>query len=126
MDVTQFRQLFASDQQLLILLDAVIKEALDEANLITTVSQFGELKDRAAGLYAAHILKVAANSRNGASMHDASSMSLGGQSVSFSRSSAETFYNASIYGQRYLALKNSILTDSGNPNLLTGGGPFVV
>lgn len=126
MDVTQFRQLFASDQQLLTLSDAVIKEALDEANLITTVSQFGELKDRAAGLYAAHILKVAANRRNGASMHDASSMSLGGQSVSFSRSSAEMFYNASIYGQRYLALKNSIPTDSGNPNLLTGGGPFVV
>lgn len=126
MDVSEFRALFASDQQLVTMTDAAINEALEEANLITTVSQFGGLKDRAAGLYAAHILKVSAGAKNGMAMHDASSMSLGGQSVSFSRSSAETFYNSSIYGQRYLALKNSIPTDSGNPNTLTGGGPFVV
>lgn len=126
MDPQAFKQKFKYDTALLNLPDAEIADALEEADLVVSSVEFGELKERAAGLYAAHILKVALKTKSGNGFSDASSMSIAGQSVSYSRSNTETFYNQSIYGQRYLALKNSIPTvDSTNPNSLSVGA-FVV
>ena len=127
MDVQTFRQKFAHDTALANLSDPVIQDALDEAELVVSQLEFGALKERAVGLYAAHILKVEANSKGGSAFSNASSMTIAGQSVSYSRSQKETFFDQSIYGQRYLALKNSIpIDDKGtNPNRL-GVGAFVV
>lgn len=127
MDVQTFRQKFAHDSALANLSDPVIQDALDEAELVVSQLEFGALKERAVGLYAAHILKVEINSKAGSAFSNASSMTIAGQSVSYSRSQKETFYDQSIYGQRYLALKNSIpIDDKGtNPNRL-GVGAFVV
>lgn len=126
MDPQAFKAKFKYDQELLNLPDAEIADALEEADLIVTEVEFGKLKERAVGLYAAHILKVAKKRSNGSAFGDASSMTIAGQSVSYSRSNTETFYNQSIYGQRYLALKNSIPTSDGkNPNSLSVGA-FVI
>ncbi len=127
MDVQTFRQKFSTDTALVNLPDAKIQDALEEADLVVSQIEFGALKERAVGLYAAHILKVGASSGNGAAFGTASSMTIAGQSVSYSRSSKEAFYDLSMYGQRYLALKNSIpIDDEGtNPNRL-GVGAFVV
>ncbi|ENX60725.1 DUF4054 domain-containing protein [Acinetobacter sp. ANC 5659] len=127
MDVQTFRQKFAHDTALVSLSDPVIQDALEEAELVVSQLEFGALKERAVGLYAAHILKVEANSKGGGAFLNASSMTIAGQSVSYSRSQKETFFDQSIYGQRYLALKNSIpIDDKGtNPNRL-GVGAFVV
>ena len=127
MDVQAFRQKFSTDTALVNLPDAQIQDALEEASLVVSQIEFGELKERAVGLYAAHILKVDTKSSNGAAFGNASSMTIAGQSVSYNRSSKETFFDQSIYGQRYLALKNSIpIDDSGtNPNRL-GVGAFVI
>ena len=121
MDVQTFREKFSTDSSLVNLSDAKIQDALEEADLVVSQIEFGALKERAVGLYAAHILKV------GAAFSNASSMTIAGQSVSYSRSSKEAFYDLSMYGQRYLALKNSIpIDDEGtNPNRL-GVGAFVV
>lgn len=126
MDVQTFRQKFSTDSSLMSLPDAKIQDALEEADLVVSQIEFGALKERAVGLYAAHILKVSTAS-NGAAFGTASSMTIAGQSVSYSRSSKEAFYDLSMYGQRYLALKNSIpIDDEGtNPNRL-GVGAFVV
>ncbi|WP_353171321.1 DUF4054 domain-containing protein [Acinetobacter rudis] len=127
MDPQAFRQKFKYDTALLNLPDSEIADALEEAELVVSTLQFGALKERAVGLYAAHILKVAIKSKNGAGFNEAASMSIAGQSVSYSRTNTESFYSHSIYGQRYLALKNSIpIDDKGtNPNCL-GVGAFVV
>lgn len=126
MDPQAFKQKFKYDTALLNLPDAEIADALEEADLVVSSVEFGELKERAASLYAAHILKVALKTKSGNGFSDASSMTIAGQSVSYSRSNTETFYNQSIYGQRYLALKNSIPTADGtNPNSLSVG-TFVV
>ncbi|MEG2268963.1 MAG: DUF4054 domain-containing protein, partial [Acinetobacter sp.] len=108
MDPLAFREKFKYDTALMNLPDAEIADALDEADLVVSTLEFGALKERAVGLYAAHILKVAIKSKSGNSFSDASSMTIAGQSVSFSRSGTDVFYNQSIYGQRYQALKNSI------------------
>lgn len=127
MDVQTFRQKFSTDSSLMSLPDERIQDALEEADLVVSQIEFGALKERAVGLYAAHILKVGTASGNGAAFATASSMTIAGQSVSYSRSSKEAFYDLSMYGQRYLALKNSIpIDDEGtNPNRL-GVGAFVV
>lgn len=127
MDVQTFRHKYSSDAALVNLSDATIQDALEEAELVVSQIEFGALKERAVGLYAAHILKVGTISGNGAAFGSASSMTIAGQSVSYSRSSKEAFYDLSMYGQRYLALKNSIpIDDEGtNPNRL-GVGAFVV
>ncbi|WP_198078808.1 DUF4054 domain-containing protein [Acinetobacter calcoaceticus] len=127
MDVQTFRQKYSSDTALVNLPDDKIKDALEEAELVVSQIEFGALRERAVGLYAAHILKVGTTSGNGAAFGTASSMTIAGQSVSYSRSSKEAFYDLSMYGQRYLALKNSIpIDDEGtNPNRL-GVGVFVV
>ena len=126
MDPQAFKQKFKYDPDLINLPDAEIADALEEASLVVTKVEFGDLKERAEGLYAAHILKIAKKRATGTAFSDASSMTIAGQSVSYSRSNTETFYNQSIYGQRYLALKNSIPTADGtNPNSL-GVGAFVV
>lgn len=127
MDVQTFRQKYSSDTALANLSNDKIQDALDEAELVVSQIEFGALKERAVGLYAAHILKVGTTSGNGAAFGTASSMTIAGQSVSYSRSSKEAFYDLSMYGQRYLALKNSIpIDDDGtNPNRL-GVGAFVV
>lgn len=127
MDPLAFREKFKYDTALMNLPDAEIADALDEADLVVSTLEFGALKERAVGLYAAHILKVAIKSKSGNGFSDASSMTIAGQSVSFSRSGADVFYNQSIYGQRYLALKNSIPigNDGTNPNRL-GVGAFVI
>lgn len=127
MDLLTFREKFKSDTQIHNSSDAEIIDVLDEANDVVSLIEFGNLKERAVGLYAAHVLKVQKNNATGSSFSNASSMSIAGQSVSYSRSSKETFYDQSIYGQRYLALKNSIpIDDKGtNPNSL-GIGAFVI
>lgn len=127
MDVQTLRQKFSTDTALVNLSDPVIQDALEEAELVVSQLEFGALKERAVGLYAAHILKVESNSKAGSAFSNTSSMTIAGQSVSYSRSQKETFFDQSIYGQRYLALKNSIpIDDSGtNPNRL-GVGAFVV
>lgn len=127
MDVQTFREKFSTDSALMNLSDAKIQDALEEAELVVSQIEFGALKERAVGLYAAHILKVGTSSSNGAAFGTASSMTIAGQSVSYSRSSKEAFYDLSMYGQRYLALKNSIpIDDEGtNPNRL-GAGSFVI
>ncbi|WP_151745113.1 DUF4054 domain-containing protein [Acinetobacter calcoaceticus] len=127
MDVQTFRQKYSSDTALANLSNDKIQDALEEAELVVSQIEFGALKERAVGLYAAHILKVGTVSGNGAAFGTASSMTIAGQSVSYSRSSKEAFYDLSMYGQRYLALKNSIpIDDEGtNPNRL-GVGVFVV
>ncbi|HEO1845405.1 TPA: DUF4054 domain-containing protein [Acinetobacter baumannii] len=127
MDVQTFREKFSTDSSLMSLPDARIQDALEEADQIVSQIEFGALKERAVGLYAAHILKVGTINGNGAAFGTASSMTIAGQSVSYSRSSKEAFYDLSMYGQRYLALKNSIpIDDEGtNPNRL-GVGAFVV
>lgn len=127
MDLQAFRERFKSDSQLYNSNDSEIQDALEEAELVVSVIEFGKLKERAVGLYAAHILKVQKSNPNGTAISNASSMSIAGQSVSYARSSKETFYDQSIYGQRYLALKNSIpINDKGtNPNSL-GVGAFVI
>ncbi|EGT89213.1 DUF4054 domain-containing protein [Acinetobacter baumannii] len=127
MDVQTFRKKFSTDSSLMSLPDERIQDALEEADLVVSQIEFGALKERAVGLYAAHILKVGISSGNGAAFSTASSMTIAGQSVSYSRSSKEAFYDLSMYGQRYLALKNSIpIDDEGtNPNRL-GVGAFVV
>ena len=127
MDPQAFRLKFKYDTALLNLSDAEIADALEEADLVVSTLEFGALKERAVGLYAAHILKIAIKSKNGAGFNDAASMSIAGQSVSYSRSKTEAFYDHSIYGQRYLALKNSIPigTENLNPNRL-GVSAFVV
>lgn len=127
MDPQAFKLKFKYDSALMNLPDAEIADALEEADLVVKSLEFGDLKERAVGLYAAHILKVALKSKSGNSFSDASSMTIAGQSVSFSRSGTDAFYNQSIYGQRYLALKNSIpiSNDGTNPNRL-GVGAFVV
>ncbi|MHC3125299.1 MULTISPECIES: DUF4054 domain-containing protein [Acinetobacter] len=127
MDVQTFRQKYSSDTALANLSNDKIQDALEEAELVVSQIEFGALKERAVGLYAAHILKVGTTSGNGAAFGTASSMTIAGQSVSYSRSSKEAFYDLSMYGQRYLALKNSIpIDDEGtNPNRL-GVGVFVV
>ncbi len=127
MDVQTFRQKFAHDTALANLSVPVIQDALDEAELVVSQLEFGALKERAVVLYAAHILKVETNSKGGSAFSNASSMTIAGQSVSYSRSQKETFFDQSIYGQRYLALKNTIpIDDKGtNPNRL-GVGAFVV
>lgn len=127
MDPLAFREKFKYDTALMNLPDAEIADALDEADLVVSTLEFGALKERAVGLYAAHILKVAIKSKSGNSFSDASSMTIAGQSVSFSRSGTDAFYNQSIYGQRYQALKNSIPigNDGTNPNRL-GVGTFVI
>lgn len=126
MDPQAFKEKFKYDSELMNIPDAEIADALEEADLVVSEIEFGKLKERAVGLYAAHILKVAKKRPSGNAFGDASSMTIAGQSVSYSRSNTETFYNQSIYGQRYLALKNSIPTSDGtNPNTL-GVGAFVV
>lgn len=127
MDPQTFREKFKSDPQLYNSNDTEITEVLEEAEIVVSVIEFGKLKERAVGLYAAHILKVQKANPNGTAISNASSMSIAGQSVSYARSSKETFYDQSIYGQRYLALKNSIpIDDKGtNPNSL-GVGAFVI
>lgn len=127
MDPQAFKLKFKYDTALMNLPDAEIADALEEADLVVKLLEFGDLKERAVGLYAAHILKVALKSKSGNSFSDASSMTIAGQSVSFSRSGTDAFYNQSIYGQRYLALKNSIPigNEGTNPNRL-GVGAFVV
>lgn len=127
MDVQTFRQKYSSDTALANLSNDKIQDALEEAELVVSQIEFGALKERAVGLYAAHILKVGTSSSNGVAFGTASSMTIAGQSVSYSRSSKEAFYDLSMYGQRYLALKNSIpIDDQGtNPNRL-GVGAFVV
>lgn len=127
MDVQTFRQKFSTDSSLMSLPDERIQDALEEADLVVSQIEFGALKERAVGLYAAHILKVQKSNPNGTAISNASSMSIAGQSVSYARSSKETFYDQSIYGQRYLALKNSIPIDGKgtNPNSL-GVGAFVI
>ncbi|AMW78645.1 hypothetical protein AMD27_06940 [Acinetobacter sp. TGL-Y2] len=127
MDLQTFREKFKSDSQIYNSSDSEIIEVLEEAELVVSVIEFGKLKERAAGLYAAHILKVQKANPSGMAISNASSMSIAGQSVGFSRSSKDTFYDQSIYGQRYLALKNSIpIDDKGtNPNSL-GVGAFVI
>ncbi len=127
MDPQAFRQKFKYDTALLNLTDAEIADALEEADLVVSTLEFGALKERAVGLYAAHILKVGLKSKSGNGFSDAASMSIAGQAVSYSRSNTESFYSHSIYGQRYLALKNSIPIDSvgTNPNRL-GVGAFVI
>ncbi len=104
MDVQTFRKKFSTDSSLMSLPDERIQDALEEADLIVSQIEFGA-KERAVGLYAAHILKVGTSSGNGAAFSTASSMTIAGQSVSYSRSSKEAFYDLSMYGQRYLALK---------------------
>ncbi|WP_174492717.1 DUF4054 domain-containing protein [Acinetobacter sp. Marseille-Q1623] len=127
MDLQTFRERFKSDSQLYNASEPEIQDALEEAELVVSVVEFGQLKERAVGLYAAHILKVQKANPNGTAISNASNMSIAGQSVGFSRSVKETFYDQSIYGQRYLALKNSIpIDDKGtNPNNLRVGA-FVV
>lgn len=127
MDPQTFREKFKSDSQLYNSSETEITEVLEEAELVVSVIEFGKLKERAVGLYAAHILKVQKTNPNGTAISNASSMSIAGQSVSYARSSKETFYDQSIYGQRYLALKNSIpIDDKGtNPNSLSVGA-FVI
>lgn len=127
MDPQAFRQKFKYDTALLNLTDAEIADALEEADLVVSTLEFGALKERAVGLYAAHILKVGLKSKSGNGFSDAASMSIAGQAVSYSRSNTESFYSHSIYGQRYLALKNSIPIDTQgtNPNRL-GVGAFVI
>lgn len=127
MDLQTFRERFKSDSQLYNASEPEIQDALEEAELVVSVVEFGKLKERAVGLYAAHILKVQKANPNGTAISNASNMSIAGQSVGFSRSTKETFYDQSIYGQRYLALKNSIpIDDKGtNPNNLSVGA-FVV
>lgn len=127
MDLQTFRERFKSDSQLYNASEPEIQDALEEAELVVSVVEFGQLKERAVGLYAAHILKVQKANPNGTAISNASNMSIAGQSVGFSRSAKETFYDQSIYGQRYLALKNSIpIDDKGtNPNNLRVGA-FVV
>ena len=127
MDPQTFREKFKSDSQLYNSSDTEITEVLEEAELVVSFIEFGKLKERAVGLYAAHILKVQKTNPNGTAISNTSSMSIAGQSVSYARSSKETFYDQSIYGQRYLALKNSIpIDDKGtNPNSL-GVGAFVI
>lgn len=127
MDLQTFRERFKSDSQLYNASELEIQDALEEAELVVSVVEFGQLKERAVGLYAAHILKVQKANPNGTAISNASNMSIAGQSVGFSRSVKETFYDQSIYGQRYLALKNSIpIDDKGtNPNNLRVGA-FVV
>ena len=122
----QFREKFSSDTKLTSLSDVKINEALEEAELIVSQTEFGALKERAVGLYAAHILKLETNTTSGQAFSNASSMSIAGQSVSYARSQKDTFYDQSIYGQRYKALKESIPMDDGlNPNRL-GIGAFVI
>ncbi|WP_372404604.1 DUF4054 domain-containing protein [Acinetobacter piscicola] len=127
MDLQTFRERFKSDSQLYNASELEIQDALEEAELVVSVVEFGQLKERAVGLYAAHILKVQKANPNGTAISNASNMSIAGQSVGFSRSAKETFYDQSIYGQRYLALKNSIPIDNQgtNPNNLRVGA-FVV
>ena len=127
MDPLAFREKFKYDTALMNLPDAEIADALDEADLVVSTLEFGALKERAVGLYAAHILKVAIKSKSGNGFSDASSMTIVGQSVSFARSGTDAFYTQSIYGQRYLALKNSIPigNEGTNPNRL-GVGAFVI
>ncbi|MFC2998214.1 DUF4054 domain-containing protein [Acinetobacter sichuanensis] len=127
MDLQTFRERFKSDSQLYNASEPEIQDALEEAELVVSVVEFGQLKERAVGLYAAHILKVQKANPNGTAISNASNMSIAGQSVGFSRSAKETFYDQSIYGQRYLALKNSIPIDNQgtNPNNLRVGA-FVV
>lgn len=127
MDLQTFRERFKSDSQLYNVSEPEIQDALEEAELVVSVVEFGQLKERAVGLYAAHILKVQKANPNGTAISNTSNMSIAGQSVGFSRSAKETFYDQSIYGQRYLALKNSIpIDDRGtNPNNLRVGA-FVV
>lgn len=127
MDLQTFRERFKSDSQLYNASEPEIQDALEEAELVVSVVEFGQLKERAVGLYAAHILKVQKANPNGTAISNASNMSIAGQSVGFSRSAKETFYDQSIYGQRYLALKNSIPIDNQgtNPNSLRVGA-FVV
>ena len=126
MDVQTFREKFSTDSSLMSSLpDAKIQDALEEADLIVSQIEFGALKERAVGLYAAHILKVGISSGNGAAFGTASSMTIAGQSVSYSRSS-----KALISQHVWPALscvKNSIpIDDEGtNPNRL-GVGAFVV
>lgn len=127
MDPQAFREKFKYDTALMNLSDAEIADALEEADLVVSTLEFGALKQRAVGLYAAHILKVGLKTKSGNGFSDASSMTIAGQSVSYSRSGTDAFYSHSIYGQRYLALKNSIPIDNQgtNPNRL-GVGAFVV
>lgn len=127
MDLQTFRERFKSDSQLYNASEPEIQDALEEAELVVSIVEFGQLKERAVGLYAAHILKVQKANPNGTAISNASNMSIAGQSVGFSRSAKETFYDQSIYGQRYLALKNSIPIDNQgtNPNNLRVGA-FVV
>ncbi|MDM1765726.1 MULTISPECIES: DUF4054 domain-containing protein [unclassified Acinetobacter] len=127
MDLQTFREKFKSDSQLYNASEPEIQDALEEAELVVSVVEFGQLKARAVGLYAAHILKVQKANPNGTAISNASNMSIAGQSIGFSRSAKETFYDQSIYGQRYLALKNSIPIDNQgiNPNNLRAGA-FVV
>ena len=123
MDPQTFREKFKSDSQLYNSNDTEITEVLEEAEIVVSVIQLAKFKERALDLYAAHILKVQKANPNGTAISNASSMSIAGQSVSYARSSKETFYDQSIYGQRYLALKNSIpIDDKGtNPNSLSVG-----
>ncbi|RSQ40165.1 DUF4054 domain-containing protein [Acinetobacter baumannii] len=80
MDVQTFREKFSTDSSLMSLPDAKIQDALEEADLIVSQIEFGALKERAVGLYAAHILKVGISSGNGAAFGTASSMTIAGQS----------------------------------------------
>ncbi|MFW1964498.1 DUF4054 domain-containing protein [Acinetobacter baumannii] len=72
MDVQTFREKFSTDSSLMSLPDAKIQDALEEADLIVSQIEFGALKERAVGLYAAHILKVGISSGNGAAFGTAS------------------------------------------------------
>ncbi|EPL9515897.1 DUF4054 domain-containing protein, partial [Acinetobacter baumannii] len=64
MDVQTFRKKFSTDSSLMSLPDERIQDALEEADLIVSQIEFGALKERAVGLYAAHILKVGISSGN--------------------------------------------------------------
>ncbi|KAK0352187.1 hypothetical protein LTR94_021909 [Friedmanniomyces endolithicus] len=80
MDPQAFKLKFKYDTALMSLPDAEIADALEEADLVVKSLEFGDLKERAVGLYAAHILKVALKSKSGNSFSDASSMAIAGQS----------------------------------------------
>ena len=59
MDPQTFKLKFKYDTALMNLPDAEIADALEEADLVVKSLEFGDLKELAVGLYAAHILKVA-------------------------------------------------------------------
>ncbi|MEG2264122.1 MAG: DUF4054 domain-containing protein [Acinetobacter sp.] len=118
MDLVQFKARYplinATDDQ--------IQAVLDEADLLVKASVWGNRRELALGLYAAHVLtlETSPSGQSGQAVQTASRKKVGDVEIQYSTSSQDSekaWFDLTLWGQRYWALLQS---------LPVGVGAFVI